>query len=432
MKAVVLAAGEGSRMWPLAVNKPKHLLPVGGKPLIARIIEAIKENSVEEVFVVVGFKGDMIRSALGDGSNLGLRVEYLKQPSWTGTASALKIAFESVGHEPFLAVYGDLWINPSTIQVVLEKSRECSRVMGVVRLANPSEFGLVELEGDRVVKIAEKPLGRAKAAGWVNAGVYVLDDEVFRAIKRTEVSKRAEYEFTTSLQHVIDEGNEVKAATIAERDWMDVGRPWDLLEANERALSALSYRVEGTIEKGAVLKGTVSIGEGSVVKSGCYLEGPIHIGVGCQIGPNARIRPCTSIQDRVLVGAFCEIKNSVIMNGTKIPHLSYVGDSVVGEDCNLGAGTIAANIRFDEETLKMRVKGRLHDSGRRKLGVIMGDRVLTGINVSILPGVRIGAASWLGPGTTISEDVSSGVLVLAKQTYVKKRLKKKLAAQGTL
>ena len=374
MKAVVLAAGEGSRMWPLAVNKPKHLLPVGGKPLIMHIMEAIKENSIEQIFVVVGFKGDMIRSALGDGSKLGLRIEYLKQPNWTGTASALNIAFETVGREPFLAVYGDLWMTPSAVRTVIEKSRECPRVMGVAHVTNPSEYGLVELDGDKLIKIAEKPLSRAKPAGWVNTGIYVLDDEVFRAIERTKVSKRAEYELTTSLQHVLDAGSEVKVATIAYQDWMDVGRPWDLLQANERALSALSYRVGGTIEKGAVLNGTVWIGASSVVKSGCQIEGPVYIGQGCTIGPNARIRPCTSIQDRVIVGAYCEVKNSLIMNETKVPHLSYVGDSIIGENCNLGAGTITANIRFDEETLKMRVKGRLHDTRRNKLGVIMGDR----------------------------------------------------------
>jgi len=432
MKAVVLAAGEGSRMWPLAVNKPKHLLPVGGKPLIMHILEAIKENSIERVFVVVGFKGDMIRSALGDGSNLGLRIEYLKQPNWTGTASALKIAFESVGREPFLAVYGDLWITPSAIQTVIEKSRECARVMGVAHVTNPSEYGLVELDGDKLIKIAEKPPSKAKPAGWVNTGIYILDNEVFRAVERTEVSKRAEYELTTSLQHVLDEGNEVRVATIAHQDWMDVGRPWDLLEANERALSSLSYRVEGTIEKGTVLNGTVWIGASSVVKSGCHIEGPVYIGAGCKIGPNARVRPYTSIQDRVAVGTSCEIKNSLIMNGTKVPHLSYVGDSIIGENCNLGAGTITANIRFDEATLKMRVKGRLHDTQRVKLGVIMGDRVQTGINVSILPGVRIGSGSWLGPGTTISRDVPSDLMLLAKQTCVKKRLKKKgVAAEET-
>jgi bifunctional UDP-N-acetylglucosamine pyrophosphorylase/glucosamine-1-phosphate N-acetyltransferase len=115
------------------------------------------------------------------------------------------------------------------------------------------------------------------------------------------------------------------------------------------------------------------------------------------------------------------------MHGTKIPHLSYVGDSVIGENCNLGAGTITANIRFDEGSLKMRVKGRPQDTGRKKIGVIMGDNVQTGINVSILPGVRVGSGSWLGPGAIISKDVPSKQLLLAKQTHLKKRIIRKRA-----
>jgi bifunctional UDP-N-acetylglucosamine pyrophosphorylase/glucosamine-1-phosphate N-acetyltransferase len=417
-------------MWPLAVDKPKHLLPVAGKPLISHILDAIKENLIEETVIIVGFRGDLIRSTIGDGSRFGLRVEYLKQPAWTGTASALKIAFEAVGREPFLAVYGDLWITSSAVQTVIEKSHHCPRVMGIVHMANTSEYGLIELEGDRLVRIVEKPSSKAKPEGWVNAGIYVLDSEIFAAIERTRVSKRAEYELTTSLQHVLDDGNEIKGAKIAGGDWLDLGRPWDLLEANERALANLSGGVKGSVEQGAVLKGTVLIQENTVVKSGCYIEGPVYIGADSRIGPNTRIRPHTSIQDRVVVGASCEIKNSIIMNGTKIPHLSYVGDSIIGENCNLGAGTITANIRFDEKTLKMRVKGRLQDSGRKKMGVIMGDKVQTGINVSILPGVRVGSGSWLGPGAIISKDVPSGQLLLAKQTYLKKRISKKSSASS--
>ncbi len=423
MKAVVIAAGEGSRMWPIATEKPKHLLPVGGKPLIVHTLTAIKQNSIEDVFVVVGFKSDLIRAALGDGTNLGLRINYIDQPRWTGTASALNTAYDAVGREPFLAVYGDLWVGPSAIQAVIEKSRHSPRVMGVVHVTNTSEYGQVEMEGDRLLRIAEKTPKRPKAnfEGWINSGIYVLDAEIFRAINRTEMSKRAEFELTTSLQYVINEGNDVVGATIPEGQWLDVGRPWDLLEANERALGALSGGIGGVVEQNVVLQGIVRLGKESMIKSGSYIEGPAYIGAGCKIGPNTRIRPCTSIQDQVVVGTSCEIKNSLIMDGTKIPHLSYVGDSIIGERCNLGAGTITANIRFDEKTLRMRVKGRVLQTERKKLGVIMGNGVQTGINVSILPGVRIGPGSWLGPGTIISRDVKAGQLLLAKQALVRRR-----------
>ena len=307
-------------MWPLAVNKPKHLLPVAGKPLILHILDAIKENRIEEVLIVVGFRGDLIRSAIGDGSHFGLSVEYVTQPAWTGTASALKIAFDAVGREPFLAIYGDLWVSPSAVHTVIEKSRHFPRVVGIVHVPNASEYGLVELEGERLVRVLEKPSRKAKPEGWVNAGIYVLDPQVFEAIERTRASKRAEYELTTSLQHLLDDGKEIRGAVVASDDWIDLGRPWDLLKANERAMSKLSGGVKGTVEQGAELKGTVLIQENTVIKSGCYIEGPVYIGSNSSVGPNARIRPHSCIQDRVVVGAACEIKNSIIMSETKVPH----------------------------------------------------------------------------------------------------------------
>ena len=420
MRAAVLAAGEGSRMWPLADGKPKHLLPVGGKPILFHVLEALAQNSVREVYLVVGYRAEDIRGALGDGTKLGLQIEYLDQRKWTGTASALKVAYEAIGQEPFLAIYGDLWVNSSAVQAVIEGAHSCPRVMGVARVPNPVEFGVVELAGDRLVKINEKPGGKAATEGWVNTGIYVLDGEVFKAIKNTRRSRRSEYELTTSLQHMLDEGKEIRSAIVDREDWMDVGRPWDLLEANERSLSSLAHRVKGVVEQGAVLKGPVWLEESSVVKSGSYVEGPVYIGGESRIGPNTRLRPSTAIGDEVTIGTSCEIKNSVVMNGTRIPHLSYIGDSVIGEGCNLGAGTITANIRFDERTLMMKVKGQMQSTGRRKIGTIMGDRVQTGINTSLLPGVRIGSDSWIGPGVLLGKDVPSGRRVLAKQVTTTK------------
>jgi bifunctional UDP-N-acetylglucosamine pyrophosphorylase/glucosamine-1-phosphate N-acetyltransferase len=425
MKAVVLAAGEGTRMWPLAITKPKHLLSIAGRPIISSIIKAIAECGIKEVLMVVGFKGELIQEALGDGGTYGIKIEYLRQHKRTGTASALRVAQDGVGKEPFLAMYGDLWANVSSIGGVIEKSRECSRVMGVVQMPNPSEYGVVELKGDRVVRIHEKPSGRKATEAWVNTGMYVLDDQVFQAIEETSRSKRNEYELTASLQRLLDQGQDIRAATIDRRDWMDVGRPWDILEANERTLMSFTHRVRGSVEPGAAMKGPVWLEESATIKSGCYIEGPVYIGERSRIGPNARIRPYTSIGNDVVVGTSCEIKNSVIMNGTKIPHLSYVGDSVIGENCNLAAGTITANIRLDGEPVMTNVKGRLLSSGRQKLGTIMGDDSQTGINASIMPGVKIGPYVLIGPGTTVYKDVPSGHAVFVRQTLISKQIKKR-------
>jgi bifunctional UDP-N-acetylglucosamine pyrophosphorylase/glucosamine-1-phosphate N-acetyltransferase len=388
--------------------------------MLSFILQALAGVGIREVFMVIGFKGELIRSVVGSGGEHGVTIEYLQQPKWTGTAAALNIAHEAVGDEPFLALYGDLLANQSCLESVLEKSRECSKVIGVAHVGNPSDYGVVELKGDTVTRIREKPSAKITREAWVNTGIYVLDSDIFRSIRQTPRSRRSEYELTASLQRLIDEGKQITAAAISREDWMDIGKPWDLLEANERVLMNFTPQVKGTVEPGATIKGPVWLEGSASIKSGCYVEGPAYIGERSTVGPNSRIRPCTSIGNEVNVGTSCEVKNSIIMSGSRVPHLSYIGDSIIGENCNLGAGTITANIRLDEAEVNMKLKGRLRSSGRRKLGTIMGDGVQTGINSSIMPGVRVGASSYIGPGVVLYEDVPENQMIFARQTLVRK------------
>jgi bifunctional UDP-N-acetylglucosamine pyrophosphorylase/glucosamine-1-phosphate N-acetyltransferase len=420
MKGVVLAAGEGSRMWPLAQTRPKHLLPIAGKPLLGHVLTALAENGISDVTLVVGFQEDVVRKALTTGEEYGVRLNYIVQPRWIGTAAALAKAYKALGTDRFLAVYGDLMIDSIAVKLLLDKAATCPRVMGVVRMPDTSQYGAVELHGERVRNIVEKPSNVRSKPGWINAGMYVLDGGVFKAIAKTRASRRAEYELTTSLQMLIKSGKEINAAVIPDSNWLDVGRPWDLLAANERVLTTLRSLKLGRVEAGVTIKGRVFLDQGAVIKSGSYLEGPVYCGKGSKVGPNARIRPFTSLEADVVVGQSCDVKNSIIMKGSKIPHLSYVGDSIIGEHCNLGAGTMTANVRFDKRSIRMRIKHQLVDSGREKLGVVIGDHVETGINATLLPGVRIGSGTWIGPGVVVSEDVPSERVILVKQRHITK------------
>lgn len=188
---------------------------------------------------------------------------------------------------------------------------------------------------------------------------------------------------------------------------MDVGRPWDLLTANEMLLADMKKEIEkgATIEPYAVLKGNVHIGRGTLVRSGSYIEGPVYIGENCAIGPNCYIRPGTMIMNNVHIGNATEIKNSIIMSGTNVGHLSYVGDSIIGEKCNFGAGTNVANLRVDNDEVKIMVKDQLMKSGRRKFGCIMGDDVKTGINVSIMPGRSIYPGARIDAGSVVRNTI---------------------------
>jgi bifunctional UDP-N-acetylglucosamine pyrophosphorylase/glucosamine-1-phosphate N-acetyltransferase len=141
----------------------------------------------------------------------------------------------------------------------------------------------------------------------------------------------------------------------------------------------------------------------------------VKIGKNSQIGPNCFIRPATSIGDGCHVGNAVEVKNSIIMDGSNAPHLNYVGDSIIGENTNLGAGTITANLRHDRGNVRVEVKGRLEDSGRHKLGAIIGHNVKVGINVSIYPGRKIGSNSFIGPGAIVDRNVPQGHIVTVKQ-----------------
>jgi NDP-sugar pyrophosphorylase family protein len=178
------------------------------------------------------------------------------------------------------------------------------------------------------------------------------------------------------------------------------------------------------------VKGEVYIGSRSLVRSGTYIEGPVYIGEDCEIGPNAYLRPNTYIGDRCRIGNACEIKSSIIMNGTKISHLSYVGDSVIGENVNFGAATIAANLRLDHKEISFRENGLVIQTGLRKLGVLCGDNVNVGTNTNLEPGVRIGANAMIGPNVTVSEDIEPDTMVYIKwrdlkDFYVKKKIEPK-------
>jgi bifunctional UDP-N-acetylglucosamine pyrophosphorylase/glucosamine-1-phosphate N-acetyltransferase len=248
-----------------------------------------------------------------------------------------------------------------------------------------------------------------------NAGVYVFEHEVFEKIKRIKQSERKELELTDAVSMLASEGKTVLPAELPKPDWFDVGRPWDLLEANVWALKRLEHRVLGTVEPGAHLFGPVTVAETARIRSGAYIEGPVFIDEGADVGPNCFIRAGTSLGRNVRVGNACEVKNSVIMDGTHIGHLSYVGDSVFGEKCNLGAGTVTANLRFDDGIVKMMIKDQVVSSGRRKLGAIFGDNVKTGIKSLFMPGVKVGANTWVGANLMVEKDLPANAVALLKQ-----------------
>jgi len=406
LKAAILAAGRGERLWPLAEKNPKHLLPIGGEPLLQRTVKALVQAGITEIVMVVQFEAEKIKVFFKDGKELGAKISYVKQKQLGGTADAVKaVESELRGEDRFLLVYGDNYYNQKALDKFVKSSDSKDLLMGAAEVKDPSRFGSLVIKRGNIVAIREKMA--SGNVGVVNAGIYVLDNSIFSAVKKTRKSQRGEFELTDSLSLLMAEGRRIRTIPFGKREWVGISYPWDLLEANRSALDSDEEVRDGETEVGVHLKGSVSLAKGSIVKSGSYIEGPVYVGEGAVVGPNAYLRPGTSLGKGVKVGAGCEVKNSIAMDEARIPHLCYVGDSVLGHGSSLGAGTITANLKFNDSNVESRVKRQLVDSGQRKLGVIFGDGVKTGINVSIFPGVKIGADAWIGPGAIVRTDVPS-------------------------
>lgn len=404
MKALVLAAGEGTRLRPLTSNVPKPLLLVAGKPFLSHIFEALRAGGVRDVALLVGWKANRIKEFYGDGSQMGLSITYLEQKERLGTANAVGHG-EGVMDEPFFCINGDVVISEQDIKAMKDSFQAKGRtVMGAVTVPNPSAFGVIQEKDGMLVRIIEKP--RLPPSDLVNAGMFVFKPDVFEEIRNTGRSPRGEFEITDTLT-TIAHAEGVAVHRIAT-DWIDVGRPWDLLKANEIFMSRLSGRVEGEVEPGATLKGNVVVEKGALVRSGSYILGPAYISRGCEVGPNCVVRGGTCLGPNVKVGASVEVKNTIVMSSSHIPHHNYVGDSIIGERCNLGAGTKVANLRFDDKNVRVSFAGKVIDSGRRKLGVIMGDDVKTGINAMIEPGTIVWENSLIGPGAIARGNIGPG------------------------
>jgi UDP-N-acetylglucosamine diphosphorylase/glucosamine-1-phosphate N-acetyltransferase len=389
LKAVILAAGEGNRMRPLTSDRPKVMLPIANKPILEHLLNEVKEAGINEFVFVVGYCDEQVRSYFGGGEKWGVKIAYSEQRKQLGTADAIRMV-EGMVDKNFLVINGDVIVN---YQDVIKLMKNTHNTMSIIEVKDPRGLGMVELSGRKVINIYEKT--ERPPTLMANAGLYLFTPEVFAAAVRTEKSPRGEYEITDTCKILMKEKSGLYYQKLGS--WLDLSYPWDLLTANESMLANLKEKNLGEVEDNVVLKGPVVIGRNAVIKSGTYIEGPVIIGEDCRIGPNSYIRAATTIGNGCHIGAAVEVKNSIIMNNTDFPHLNYVGDSVIGAGCNFGAGTKIANLRLDKQNIK--VAGI--DTGRRKLGAIVGDRVETGINASINCGTMIGNNTFIGPGVMV-------------------------------
>lgn len=398
VQCVILAAGEGKRMRPLTGTRPKVMLPVANKPMLEHLIIEVKKSGVSDFILVVGYEEAAVRHYFGDGSELGVRIWYVTQKHQQGTGDAVMSVSPHI-HEKFVLLNGDMILNEEDVRKMLQYEGPC---MGVCISTHPKDFGVVSVQDDMVISLEEKSPN--PKSNLINAGIYFLDPTIFSHLEKITPSPRGELELTDALIPYI---RNKSLHAISLSSWLDLGNPWDLLDANETMLALLEPEIKGVVEEGVVLNGVVRIGEGTVVKSGTYIEGPCVIGKNSRIGPHAYIRGSTSIGDDCHIGHSTEIKNSIVMSRTNIPHFNYIGDSVIASGCNFGAGTKVANLRHDKKTIKV---GGV-DTRRKKFGVIIGDDVLFGINCSLNVGTVVGNRCRVAPHAYLDGIISDDSIV---------------------
>ena len=374
------------------------MLPVGNKPFMEHVILALAANDVKELYVVVGYQKEKIMNHFEDGVHYGVEITYIEQKELLGTAHALGMAKPFI-KDDFLVVNGDNLIDERSVRDLV--SAEGKNVILAVLRSHTGDYGVLTVEQQRVKRIIEKP-GRP-CSGILNTGAYRFSPEIFDELPRTPISESGSYDLTQTVSQMITDGKDVMAET-AKGAWADAIFSWDLLNANSLALSLMKPKIRGDLEEGARIRGPVDIGVGSVVRSGCYITGPVSIGRNCDIGPNVTVLPATSIGDSVRVGSNSELRNSIVMNGTRIGSSAIISDSILGSSCTLGDQSItetgAAVVDIE------------NDLYRAEFGAILADNAIVGSRVLMSPGTMVGTDSRIGSAASIRGWIDRGSRVI--------------------
>ncbi len=427
MRALVLAAGKGERLKPLTDLRPKAMLPIVGKPLLHYIVDDLKLSGITDLILVVGSNKEMIQEYFKNGEPFGLKITYVEQQKPLGEADAiLKAEKELSQEELFVMAHGDYIAEKGLVKKVVESHHDINSdiTLAVSHVNNPSEYGIVQLDHkNRIKRIVEKPQDWGVLGDLAVSSIYVFNQDIFETLRKIK-------QLEAAISYMVRKGAK-GIGVVWEKEWMDIGRPWDILAANRFILSKLflknpryispsaSYKSEKQLEAPYHISDDVEIDHGAVVKGGCFLD------IGSKIGTNALIRDYSYIGKDVVAGYSTEIKNSVILSNSSLGHIAYVGDSIIGAFCEIGAGVITSNFRFDEKTINVMIQKRRYDSGLRKLGAIIGDRVKIGVNSSVCPGCKIGSNTWISPGVMISHDIPENKFVSLDQKITIKDQKNK-------
>ncbi len=316
LKGLILSGGHGTRLRPITHTSAKQLVPVANKPVLFYGIEAMVDAGIGEIGIIIAPEtGEEIQAAVGDGSAWNIKVTYIEQDEPLGLAHAVLTAEDFIKKSPFVMYLGDNLLKDGIAALVDDfKSREPDASILVTKVPDPEHYGVAELDGDKVVKLVEKPAEPRSDLALV--GVYMFRDSIFDAARAIEPSGRGELEITDAIQHLVDAGDRVEPHVVRGW-WKDTGRLDDILEANRLILEDIQPQIEGELVNSEV-KGRV------VVKPTARLEnsqvrGPAIIGEGVVL-KDAYVGPYTAIDDDVTIEK-AEVEHSIILSGATISNL---------------------------------------------------------------------------------------------------------------
>lgn len=343
MKALILSGGKGTRLRPITFTSAKQLIPVANKPILFYGIEAIAAAGIKDIGIIVGETHEEIKAAVGDGRRFGAKVTYIKQDAPLGLAHAVKIAEPFLKKDRFVMYLGDNVIKDGISELVREfkKNKPNSQIL-LAHVSNPRQFGVAELRNGKVFRLEEKP--KQPRSDLALVGVYMFDENIFKAVNAIKPSGRGELEITDAISWLIKNGYTVDPHIIGGW-WKDTGKLEDLLEANRIMLDMIEPRIAGKKDAESRIEGRVVVEKGATVTRS-VVRGPAVIGAGTVI-ENAYIGPFTSIGNRAVVSG-SEIEHSIALDESRIEGVGRrIVDSLIGKNARVArADALPAAYRF--------------------------------------------------------------------------------------
>jgi glucose-1-phosphate thymidylyltransferase len=326
IKGLILSGGKGSRLRPFTYTNAKQLVPIANKPVLFYAIEQLVECGVTDIGIIVGDTAEQVKAAAGDGSRFGAKITYIQQDAPLGIAHAVKTARGFLSDTPFVLYLGDNFVLGgirSYVESFLANGNNAHILLHPV--PNPEAFGIAEFDGERIVRIVEKP--KQPPTNLAVIGVYMLDRNVFDVIETLQPSWRGELEITDALQGLIDRGLRVHAE-VMDRYWIDTGKMDDILNANRMVLGTIEHRIDGEVDERSRVYEPVIVEAGARVVNS-VLRGPIIVGAASEI-VDSYIGPGTSIDHSCRIKG-CRIENSVLMEETRIEEIHWpIVQSLIG------------------------------------------------------------------------------------------------------